>query len=316
MKLGSSILASGLLVSLISPGLCGLAKARADVPRASRGSESSPERVVFRTTLGDIAFVFYPKVAPRHVEQILKLIRLGVYDGTYFLRVERGFIIQTASADDREVPFTSQQSNAIHKIPAELSNLPHVRGVLSMAHDPGDLNSAKTSFSILLGAEPQLNGKYTVFGRVVAGMDVVEDIENVPVDKAFRPRLKIRILRAEIIPFRRFLETRLRGPQPIPASAYSAGVPRLEFASTWPYVALLVVMTALGLAIGWVGLKKSIGPQANLGLMSALIGGFGIFVLLAPAANQSTWVGAVLFFGLVALFKIMSRFESVRPRED
>src|SRR5947209_17808683 len=86
------------------------------------------ERVVLHTACGDLVLALYPDVAPRHAEQFLKLVRLGVYDGTYFHRIHLGFVAQNAGAFGRHAPLTPEQQSAVHKIPAEFSTIPHRRG--------------------------------------------------------------------------------------------------------------------------------------------------------------------------------------------
>ena len=108
--------------------------------------------------------------------QFLRLARAGVYDSVYFYRVEQGFVAQTATADDREVPLTAAQRAIIRPIPLEASPVRHTRGVLSLAHGD-DPNSGETSFSILLADAPHLDGKYTIFGRLEGGDAALRALE-------------------------------------------------------------------------------------------------------------------------------------------
>src|SRR6185369_7440944 len=82
----------------------------------------------------------------------------------------------------------------------EFSSIRHVRGVLSMAREDADINSAETSFSILLGPAPHLDGKYTVFGRLEAGEAVLEEMVKVPRGALMRPVTRLDVTRAEVIP--------------------------------------------------------------------------------------------------------------------
>src|ERR1700688_1331709 len=109
------------------------------------------QHLVLRTSVGDLLIALYPREAPRTVEQILRLARAGVYDGTRIFRIEPRFVAQISRAEDRLRPMTPEQRGLIHKIPAEFNAIAHVRGVLSMAHEDGDPDSGETSFSILLG---------------------------------------------------------------------------------------------------------------------------------------------------------------------
>src|SRR5262249_1517462 len=95
----------------------GVRDARADEPPLA------PPRIVLHTTLGDLVLALYPTVAPKHVEQVLRLVRLGVYDGTFFYRVDPSFLAQISTAQTRPQPLTPEQAAAIHPLPAEFSDL-------------------------------------------------------------------------------------------------------------------------------------------------------------------------------------------------
>jgi cyclophilin family peptidyl-prolyl cis-trans isomerase len=156
-------------------------------------------RVTFHTSLGDLVFKLYSDVAPQTVAHFLELVKGGDYDTTHFYRVEPGFVAQTALAEDRTVPMTPQQKALEHAIPAEFSQIPHRRGILSMARQDNDVNSGDNSFSILLGDAPHLNGKYTVFGEVEKGFDVLDRIEHVNRDPSNHPLTRLEIKKAEVL---------------------------------------------------------------------------------------------------------------------
>ena len=141
--------------------------------------ELSSYRAVIATSLGDITLEFFPDRAPNHVRQFLRLATSGVYDGTAFHRVVRGFVAQGGHLPTRREPLSERQQAYVHALQPEFTPTPHDRGIVSMARldDPA---SATSSFFIVLGRAPALDGQYTVFGRVVAGLDVLERIEAVP----------------------------------------------------------------------------------------------------------------------------------------
>jgi cyclophilin family peptidyl-prolyl cis-trans isomerase len=143
-------------------------------------AELASYRAVLETSAGEITISFLPDKAPEHVRAFLRLTQAGVFDGTAFHRVVPGFVIQTGSVDTRR-PLTEKQQKRVRPLPPEFNDTPHVRGIVSMARgdDPG---SATTSFFIVLGHASSLDGKYTVFGRVVDGMAAVEAIETTPVN--------------------------------------------------------------------------------------------------------------------------------------
>ena len=141
----------------------------------------SAARAVIATSMGDITLEFFPDRAPGHVRQFLRLASSGVYDGTAFHRIVRGFVIQGGHMPTRREPLDEKQQGFVRNLQPEFNATPHDRGILSMARldDPA---SASSSFFIVLARAPSLDGKYTVFGRVVSGMDVIEKIEAVPLN--------------------------------------------------------------------------------------------------------------------------------------
>jgi len=143
--------------------------------------ELSRYRAVLETSFGNVTFQFFPDKAPNHVRNFLRLASVGFYDGTAFHRVVKGFVIQGGFLPTRGEPLDITQDRYVRKMAPEFNDIPHDKGIVSLAHgdDPG---SGDTSFFIVTARTPVLDGKYTAFGRVVEGMDVVERIEAVPVN--------------------------------------------------------------------------------------------------------------------------------------
>ena len=112
---------------------------------------------------------------------------LGVYDSTTIFRIEPGFVAQVTNAQNRQKALSKEQHQAITAIPAEFSKLKHRPGLLSMARDDDDVNSAETSFSFMLGRAPELDGKYTIIGEVVWGQPLLAMIAKDPTDGRKRP---------------------------------------------------------------------------------------------------------------------------------
>ena len=136
------------------------------------------ERAVMTTEYGEIVLGFYPTVAPKTVAHIIKLFRMGGYNTNHVFRVDKGFVAQVQGVDGgrRATMSKALRHEAKKNVPDEFSGTPsskfpdvkHVRGMLSMGKfdEPG---SGTSSFSMLLGNAPFLDGKYTIFGRVVSG---------------------------------------------------------------------------------------------------------------------------------------------------
>jgi cyclophilin family peptidyl-prolyl cis-trans isomerase len=132
----------------------------------------SDEDVLFLdlSTGGRVKIVMRPDVAPKHVERIRTLVRQGFYDGTVFHRVIDGFMAQGGDPTG-----TGQGGSKLPDLAAEFNDLPHVRGAVSMARAQG-LDSANSQFFIVFQPVLKLDRTYTVWGRVVSGMEYVDAI--------------------------------------------------------------------------------------------------------------------------------------------
>ena len=138
-------------------------------------------RAVLETSLGDITIGFTPDKAPEHVRNFLRLAELGVYDDMTFHRVVKGFVVQTGHLPTRKTPLSEAQQKQVHDLKAEFNDQRHVLGTLSMAR-LAEPDTASTSFFIVTAPAAMLDDKYTVFGRVEQGLEVVQAIEAVPVN--------------------------------------------------------------------------------------------------------------------------------------
>ncbi|MGE3491952.1 MAG: peptidylprolyl isomerase [Vicinamibacterales bacterium] len=138
-------------------------------------------RAVLETSMGDITLSFTPDKAPNHVRNFLRLAQAGVYDGMSFHRVVKGFVIQSGHLPTRAVPLDETQQKYVRQMKAEFNDQPHVKGTLSMAR-LADPDSASASFFVVTANADALDGKYTAFGKVESGLEVVEKIEAVAVN--------------------------------------------------------------------------------------------------------------------------------------
>jgi cyclophilin family peptidyl-prolyl cis-trans isomerase len=123
------------------------------------------------STGGRVAIQLRPDVAPKHVERIKTLARRGFYDGIVFHRVIDGFMAQTGDPTG-----TGTGGSELPNIAAEFNALPHVRGAVSAART-NEPNTANSQFFIVFTPRLSLDGKYSVFGRVIGGMQHVDAIE-------------------------------------------------------------------------------------------------------------------------------------------
>ena len=119
---------------------------------------------------GRVVIELLPNLAPGHVARIKELTRKGFYDGVVFHRVIEGFMAQTGD------PTGTGSGGSGQKLKAEFSKEPHKRGIVSMPR-PGDINGADSQFFIVLADSTFLDNQYTVFGRVISGMDIVDKVK-------------------------------------------------------------------------------------------------------------------------------------------
>lgn len=119
---------------------------------------------------GEIVFEFYPDDAPKTVDSFITLTNKGFYNGLTFHRVVAGFVVQGGD------PLGNGSGDAGYNLPAEFNEQKHLTGTVAMARS-SDPNSASCQFYICLAPQPSLDGKYTVFGQTIQGMDVVKGIK-------------------------------------------------------------------------------------------------------------------------------------------
>jgi cyclophilin family peptidyl-prolyl cis-trans isomerase len=142
-------------------------------------AELAQYRAILETSLGPITIEFLPEKAPNHVRNFLRLAAAGVYDRMTFHRVIPGFMIQSGFLGSKQILMDDGQQKLVRNLQPEFTDTPQDKGIVSMAR-LDDPSSANTSFFIVTARTPAIDGKYTVFGRVVDGMSVVEAIEQAP----------------------------------------------------------------------------------------------------------------------------------------
>lgn len=164
----------------------------------------SDEYVKMETSLGTIIIDLYETETPLHAANFKKLAAEGAYEGIYFHRVMPGFVVQggdpnTRDNDDRG---DDGQGGIGERIPAEIGQ-PHLRGTLGAARTSDQVNperlSSGSQFYFCLARLSRLDGGYTVFGKVVDGMDIVDSIATYETDAAANPLQKITIDKTSII---------------------------------------------------------------------------------------------------------------------
>ena len=157
-----------------------LIAAKAEQPAQPQLSINPPAEVTAdpanRLTLqlsngGTVVIQLRPDAAPMHVQRVQTLVRAGFYDGTVFHRVVPGFMAQGG-----DPTATGEGGSGLPDLKAEFNSLPHLRGTVAAARTADSHDTANSQFYIMFVPNPSLDRDYTVFGRVISGMDAVDKI--------------------------------------------------------------------------------------------------------------------------------------------
>ncbi len=169
-------------------------------------AETDNEVAVFETSYGRIVIEFLPRVAPKHIENFKSLAREGFYDGTRFHRIvkDKNRLTAIQGGDPNTIngdpSIWGQGQKGQKTVSAEISTLEHVRGIVSAARRSDDINSATSQFFICVDTQPGFDGQYSIFGRVIEGMNVVDSIARAPTEaKSERPVDPVVVNRAYVV---------------------------------------------------------------------------------------------------------------------
>jgi len=203
-----------LLIGLLSCGL-GLTagycqnekkETKTEPAKEEQKAVNANEVAVIKTSAGEMTVEFWSDVAPKTVENFKVLAKKGFYDGTAFHRIIKGFMIQGGDPLTKDPTAEARWGTGDpgYKIKAEFNDRPHVKGVLSMARSANP-DSAGSQFFIVLDAAPHLDKKYTAFGKVAKGLDVLEAIGNTPVSASAtgepsKPQKRVEVQSVKIVP--------------------------------------------------------------------------------------------------------------------
>ncbi|BCA55870.1 Peptidyl-prolyl cis-trans isomerase [Nitrospira sp. KM1] len=155
-------------------------------------------KAIIKTKFGDMYMKFYPDLAPKHVENFIKLAKSGFYNGTIFHRVIPGFMIQGGDPNTKNSLKKESYGQGGPKdekgepilLRAEFSDTPHKRGIVSMAR-ANEPDTAGSQFFIVVEASPFLDRKYTVFGEVIKGLGVADKIVALPRNERDLPNERV-----------------------------------------------------------------------------------------------------------------------------
>lgn len=147
----------------------GISESRGKKMKHSYNVSDAENALVMKLKDGDVVIEMFPNDAPNHVARIKELVRQGFYNGLKFHRVIEGFMAQTGC------PLGNGTGGSGKKLKAEFNKIPHTRGIVSMARAMNP-DSADSQFFICYDDCPHLNGQYTVWGKVVSGIEYVDNI--------------------------------------------------------------------------------------------------------------------------------------------
>ncbi|HTL61563.1 MAG TPA: peptidylprolyl isomerase [Nitrospira sp.] len=178
---------AALLCALIAVSVLGGCGGKAETKVFVPPPPPPGPKAIIKTRFGEIEMKFYPELAPKHVENFIKLAKSGFYNGTIFHRVIPGFMIQGGDPNTknslRKETYgqggpKDEKGNPI-LLKAEFTDTPHKRGIVSMAR-AGEPDTAGSQFFIVVEDSFFLDRKYTVFGEVTKGLGVADKIANLP----------------------------------------------------------------------------------------------------------------------------------------
>jgi peptidyl-prolyl cis-trans isomerase B (cyclophilin B) len=188
---GSRAMVLAVAVLVVFGGWDAVAMAADKAPVVQPSADKGPKAII-KTKLGEIEIKLFPDKAPKHVENFIKLAKSGFYNGTIFHRVIPGFMIQGGDPNTKDLNKKELygMGGPGHSVKAEFNDVPHKRGIVSMARS-NDPDSAGSQFFIVVEDSPFLDGKYTAFGQVVKGLGVADKIVNQPRDGRDNPTERI-----------------------------------------------------------------------------------------------------------------------------
>ena len=198
---------AGLMKSLFLTLITTAALAIAATPAARAADEKAAKEVaVFKTSAGEMVIEFWPETAPLTVANFIKLAKSGFYDGGAFHRIIKGFMIQGGDPLSKDASKEAMwgTGGSPDKVKAEFSKRPHDFGVISMART-NDPDSASCQFFICLEGAGALDGKYTCFGKLIKGEDVLKKLGSTPVGASgggepSKPKERVALESVKIVP--------------------------------------------------------------------------------------------------------------------
>lgn len=170
--MNGSIKRAGIILGILVAGLAAFFAMSIAAPQASMAQESGKPHWILELKDGTVDIELLPEVAPQHVARVIELTNQGFYNGIVFHRVIDGFMAQGGDPTG-----TGAGGSSLPDLPAEFTDsIAFDRGIVAAART-ADPNSANSQFFLMFAPAPHLNGQYTIWGRVVSGMEAVDKIK-------------------------------------------------------------------------------------------------------------------------------------------
>lgn len=280
----------------------------------------SKETIIFRTNFGDFAFRLYPKEAPAASEQILRLVKNKAYVGVEIFRIIPSFVAQIADVKSGPIVMgNSRLIDSIRKLGVEARHLKHAPMKLTLAHQLDDENSGESSFSIVLADSPHLDGKYTVFGEIVAGSGVIYSLSTLDLFPGKdSPVYRVVVESSDVVQMATEKLVLKDSPEItdefkkiyLKAGAYERAHTLKDYFQHIFYSIVMGLTLLLGAV--WFYVRKNQRFMISLILLSVLSLTYGLVQLLVhvPVLPVS-WGGAVTYLAVLGVIKLMSRFENL-----
>jgi cyclophilin family peptidyl-prolyl cis-trans isomerase len=275
---------------------------------AAQTPELGEERVLVRTSAGDLVLELFDSRAPLPAAYFRELVKAGFYDNLNFNHVEPGVWIESPEVANRPEPLlTRAQLALLRPIPQGDPEITHQRGTVTFV----DRASRGAAIAIVLNDSPFLDGSAVPFGRVALGFDVLDEIAAVPLSAHKQPLIYVGIEKVELVSATEGEARRISR-----RALYSAIDAHSEKAMRTEVIAIVaaILFGTFAMSLFAARLPKRAFQAARV--MVLLVGGLGLLGVLLPLGPRTPIWGALLLFGLVALFKLMGRFESARVVEQ
>lgn len=180
--MNGSIKRAGIILGILVAGLAAFFTMSIAAPQASMAQETGKPHLILELKDGPVDIELLPEIAPQHVTRIIELTEQGLYNNVVFHRVIDGFMAQTGdvqhgNADQLNAEMIGQGGSSLPDLKAEFTNeVKFERGVIGAARTR-DPDTANSQFFIMFAPAPHLDGQYTIWGRVVSGMEAVDKIK-------------------------------------------------------------------------------------------------------------------------------------------